>query len=71
MSEKHYSLIEMPLGSTIEDVVNKLVSLYEFDLYACFNFNGVWLYSDKVTMDSAYKAITGMTFEEFKLRYGG
>jgi hypothetical protein len=30
------------------------------------NFNGHWLYSDTVTMDSAYLEVTGKTFDDYK-----
>src|SRR5690606_12777545 len=52
-------------GNTIEDAVNKLLEYREKGQLACGEFNGVTLYSDTVTMDGAYKDITGKTKAEF------
>lgn len=54
--------IEFSLGSTIEQAVNELLNHGEL-VYG--KFNGVTLYSDTVTMDDAYKEITGKTKAEF------
>lgn len=60
-----YEKIEFPLGSTIDEVVDKLLSYKEEGKLVYGKFNSVVLYSDTVTTDSAYKAITGKTKEEF------
>ena len=58
---KVYERIDLRLGNTIEDAVATLVSYREKGKLVSINFNGVTLYSDTVTMDSAYKEITGKT----------
>ena len=59
---KDYKEIEIGTGLTIKDAVK---ILKQSDELAYVNFNGVNLYSDTVTIDDAYKAITGMTQAEF------
>jgi hypothetical protein len=53
------------LGSDIETVVKVLLQHRERGELVKTNFNGHWLYSDTVTMDGAYVAITGKTKAEF------
>ncbi|MCR6116646.1 hypothetical protein HXA31_20165 [Salipaludibacillus agaradhaerens] len=62
---KDYLKVEFTLGDTIENAVNQLLKHKEKGQPACGDFNGVTLYSDTVTMDGAYKEITGMTKAEF------
>ena len=52
-------------GNTIENAVNKLLNFKERGTLVYGEFNGAILYSDTVTMDSAYKEITGKTKSEF------
>ena len=52
-------------SNTIEDTVNELLNFKEKGQLASCNFNGTTLYSDTVTMDSAYKEITRKTKSEF------
>lgn len=52
-------------GNTIKEAVNKLLDYKEKGKLVCGSFNGHFLYSDTVTMDSAYKEITGQTKSEF------
>lgn len=59
--DKKYRKVVFTLGATIEEAVNELLN-YKL---AYGKFNGVTLYSDTVTMDSAYKQITGKTKSEF------
>lgn len=61
---KDYLKIDFIAGSTIDDAVNKLLSYKEKGELVCGDFNGVTLYSDTVTMDGAYKEITGKTKSE-------
>lgn len=63
--DNNYKEIEFFLGNTVEDAVNELLIYKEHGELACGEFNGVKLYSDTVTMDSAYKQITGKTKAEF------
>ena len=65
-----YTEIKVPLGSTVKDAVEKLLT-YQHESYAKLLFNGVWLYSDTVTLDSAYLEVTGLTYDEYLLRTGG
>jgi hypothetical protein len=63
--DKSYSEIEFLAGNTVEDAVKELLNYKEKGLLACGEFNGITLYSDTVTMDGAYKEITGKTKSEF------
>ena len=60
-----YKNIEVDVGATIDEVVNLLLSYAQNGEKARAEFNGHILYSDSVTIDKAYKAITGMTKSEF------
>ncbi|MBP1308813.1 hypothetical protein JOD82_001833 [Paenibacillus sp. 1182] len=60
-----YSKIEFLAGNTIEKAVNQLLDFKVKGILVCGDFNGTTLYSDTVTMDGAYKAITGKTKSEF------
>jgi len=62
---KNYKTIEFSLGSNIERAVKELLQYKENGMLACGEFNGTTLYSDTVTLDGAYKAITGKTKAEF------
>lgn len=62
---KQYRKIEFNVGSNIEDVVKELLE-YKINGFLVYGeFNGFKLYSDTVTLDGAYKLITGKTKEEF------
>jgi hypothetical protein len=63
--DKKYEQVEFLPGSTIEHAVNGLLSYREKGKLAVAKFNGVTLYSDTVTLDSAYREITGKTKAEF------
>jgi hypothetical protein len=63
--DKKYEQVDFLPGSTIEQAVNKLLSYREKGKLAVGKFNGVTLYSDTVTLDSAYREITGITKMEF------
>jgi len=62
---KSYEEIKFKLGDTVEQAVNLLLSYKEEGKLVFGKFNGVILYSDEVTMDSAYQEITGITKAEF------
>lgn len=62
---KEYEEIGFFIGNTVEHAVNELLSYKEDGKLVCGKFNGVMLYSDTVTMDSAYQTITGKTKAEF------
>lgn len=62
-------MIEFKLGISLEKAVNQLLRFKEEGLRVSGEFNGVILYSDTVTMDSAYLAVVGMTKAEFDKRY--
>lgn len=68
MSHDKYKIVKVGFGATISEAVEKLQS-YKFT-YAKLEFNGVWLYSDTVTLDSAYQQIVGMPYSDFLLRLG-
>jgi hypothetical protein len=60
-----YSKIEFLAGNTIDKAVNELLDFRAKGILVCGDFNGITLYSDTVTMDDAYKVITGKTKSEF------
>lgn len=62
---KKYEEVEFFAGITVEQAVNDLLSYKDEGKLVCGEFNGVVLYSDTVTMDSAYQKITGKTKVEF------
>lgn len=62
---KNYKEIDFIYGNTIEDSVNELLNYKEKGILVYGTFNGHKLYSDTVTMDNAYKEITGSTKKEF------
>ena len=62
--EKNYIEIDF-CGCTIERAVIKLLEYKEKGELVCCDFNGHMLYSDTVTMDSAYLEITGKNKADF------
>lgn len=62
---KQYRKVEFELGSNVESAVRKLLKFRLDGILAYGEFNGVTLYSDTVTMDDAYRVITGKTKAEF------
>ncbi len=63
---KNYRLIKGNTGMTISEAVKSLHEYSYIYHLVCMEFNGVMLYSDTVTMDSAYTDILGMTSHEFR-----
>jgi hypothetical protein len=63
--KNNYKEIKFLVGSDIERAVNELLEYKEKGILACGTFNGTTLYSDKVTVDSAYLEIIGKTKAEF------
>lgn len=53
------------LGTDLEEVVLELLKLRDEGRHVKYDFNGVMLHSDTVTMDSAYVAVTGYPKDEF------
>lgn len=62
---KKYEKVDFLVGNTIEQAVNELIDYKEKGQLVCGVFNGITLYSDTVTLDSAYEEITGKTKFEF------
>lgn len=60
-----YDEIDIPIGRTIDYALEVLLYYKKDGKKVKVNFNGVFLYSDTVTPDYAYKKITGMTKEKF------
>ena len=60
---KNYREVDFA-GNRLDEVVESLLAAKEKGNLICVEFNGVMLYSDTVTMDGAYKEITGMTKKE-------
>lgn len=63
--EAKYLEMDFILGNSLDNVVNKLLEHKEKGELVSGNFNGTMLYSDTVTMDDAYKQVTGKTKSEF------
>ncbi|WP_206459395.1 hypothetical protein [Anaerovorax sp. IOR16] len=64
---KKYKEIDFIIGNTIEQAVNELLYYKRQGILACGTFNGHVLYSDTVSMDSAYLEIIGKTKNQFEL----
>lgn len=62
---KDYKKIRFFAGCTIEHAVSELLEYKKRGELVYCDFNGHMLYSDNVTIDSAYLEIVGMTKEEF------
>lgn len=60
-----YKEIQFSLTGTLEDAVKDLLHYRVNGKLVYGEFNGVYLYSDTVTMDGAYKEVMGCTKEEF------
>lgn len=65
MKTKNYMERDVIAGQSIDDCVNDLIILRKSGVLAKCNFNGIFLYSDSVTLDSAYLDITGKTKNEY------
>ena len=63
--KKKYEEIELMYGSNIDDAVKELLTYKSKGKLVCGSYNGTMLYSDTVTLDSAYIEITGKTKAEF------
>lgn len=64
-----YRMIEVE-ARNIDDMVSELLEYHSRGEMVSTVFNGKTIYSDTVSLDSAYLAITGKTkaeFEEFKM----
>ena len=62
---KKYREIEFTIGSDITSAVMELIKLGIKGEFVCGNFNGSMLYSDTVSLDSAYSEICDKTYFEF------
>lgn len=67
---KNYKKIDSCWGMTIDMAVNELLQYKERGELAFLEFNGIKLYSDTVTLDGAYIAITGITKADHEERVG-
>jgi hypothetical protein len=63
--DKNYKQIDFRAGSSIEQAVDQLIDCNSSGISAFGDFNNVLLYSDTVTMDGAYMAITGYSKADF------
>ena len=61
-------LLEKRYDLKLEGVVDLLLSYKAKGESVCYDFNGHMLYSDTVTMDSAYLEVTGFTKKQFDER---
>lgn len=63
----NYVKIEFTVGSKLEAAIEELLKYKKQGILAYGNFNGFTFYSDTVTMDEAYRKITGKSKAEFDL----
>lgn len=61
---KKYKKVDVLAGDNLENIVNKLLKDKENNILTYVDFNGIKLYSDTVTMDDAYRKVTGKTKSE-------
>ncbi len=61
---KEYTQIEFSAGCTIDSAVNELLDYKRRNQSVWGSFNGIALYSERDTIDSAYKKIMGKTKSE-------
>lgn len=64
MKDKQYKELEM-YYVTLHETVGKLLEYKEKGELVFVDFNGHKLYSDTITLDSAYKEVIGMTYSEY------
>lgn len=62
---KQYRELEFIGGMSIENAVDELLKYKDKGILAKASFNGVMLYSDTVTLDTAYREITGKGKQEY------
>ena len=67
--EKQYHQVSFYPGQSIESAVCQLLASQVKGILVCGDFNGVILYSDTVTLDSAYQSIIGKTKAEYDRKY--
>lgn len=65
MDKQNYREITVISGSTLETVVSTLQRYHRWGDKVYVKFKGYYFYSDTVTLDNAYKTITGQTKEAF------
>ena len=61
-----YKQIQLEPGATIDEMVKVLNDYNSKNEKVCVEFNGVHFYSDTVTIDNPYLALTGKNKEEFE-----
>lgn len=66
MPKECYREFKAYAGMSIEHAVAELQEHHQFGRKVCLEFNGVYLYSDTVTLDGAYMAICGKTKAEYE-----
>ena len=64
--EKKYKIIEFDGYTSIEKAVAILQEYNSREQFVCGTFNGHTLYSDKITIDSAYLELFGKSKEDFE-----
>ena len=60
--EKNYEEIQFSLGCTIAEAVLELIKIGVTGKFVYGDFNGVRLYSDTVSLDSACLSLSGATY---------
>lgn len=65
MPKEGYREFKAYAGMSIEHAVAELQEHHRYRRKVCMEFNGVYLYSDTVTLDGAYVSICGKTKAEY------
>lgn len=58
--------VEMDFWGNLKETIEQLQYYHRRKMKVKTNFNGNWLYSDKVDLESTYKEVTGKTYTEFR-----
>lgn len=57
---------EIPSWGNLKESIETLQYYHKRNMKVKTDFNGKWLYSDKVDLENTYKEVTGRTYTEFR-----
>lgn len=58
--------VEIDFWGNLKEAIEQLQYYHRRKMKVKTNFNGNWLYSDKVDLENTYKEVTGKTYTEFR-----
>lgn len=61
-----YEIIDIPLSFNLKEMILCLREYHYSGRKVKTEFNGHWLYSDKVDLENTYKELTGKTYTEYQ-----